>query len=316
MNFNYCALGGTFDHLHLGHQKFISTAINNSNHLTIGITSDKLVATLKDSKNILPLSERKKELENFLKTKTTSSHYKIITLNNTFGPTIKDLCYQAIFVTKKTKPTAIKINRIRIKTNLPKLKIITTPFVLDQSKKIISSQKIREGYINRQGLVYKKQFNKKIVITKTQRQLLKKPLAKIIKIPKQENKQNLIILVGDQALYNFKTHHLPFDIGIFDLHIKRKKHHLFSNNFIDSAKYKVINPKGEISTTLSNSIYKTIKAKKGLIFVKGEEDLSALPATLFSPLGSAIYYGQPDKGLVKLIATEKTKQNILNILSL
>jgi uncharacterized protein (UPF0218 family) len=44
--------------------------------------------------------------------------------------------------------------------------------------------------------------------------------------------------------------------------------------------------------------------------------LAVIPAVLLSPLGSYVYYGQPDQGLVEILVTPEIKQNLLKKLQL
>ncbi|MBI4009555.1 pantetheine-phosphate adenylyltransferase [Candidatus Roizmanbacteria bacterium] len=61
-----------------------------------------------------------------------------------------------------------------------------------------------------------------------------------------------------------------------------------------------------------NNFLKT--QKKQLIVIKGEEDLLALPAILFAPLGSLVLYGQWNLGVVMVEVIEKKKKEIERIL--
>jgi len=51
------------------------------------------------------------------------------------------------------------------------------------------------------------------------------------------------------------------------------------------------------------------------IFVRGEEDLAAVPAMLMAPEGSAVLYGQPDQGVVLVQITESKKEEIRDLLT-
>jgi len=315
MKFKLAALGGTFDHLHIGHEFFLNQAFKKADYITIGLVSDRLVTSLKDNNGILPFNKRKKELGNYLAKHNLTCRAKIIKLNDFFGPTKTDSSYQAIFVTSQTKKRAQIINWLRTKNNLLPLKIIQIPLVLDKSGKIISSKDIRSGWRSRQGVSYKEIFSDNIIINKNQRREFRKPLGKILKNPPTTRTTNLIILVGDLALKRFQIKKASFDIAIFDLKIQRKPQILFSNKFIKKADYKVINQAGTIKKTLVQAIISCIKRKKGIIRVYGEEDLAAVPAILLSPLNTQIFYGQPNKGLVKIIVNEKIKIRLLKLFS-
>ena len=49
---NLVATGGTFDYIHIGHIKLLSTAFEISDHVIIGLTSDKFVKRYKLTSNI------------------------------------------------------------------------------------------------------------------------------------------------------------------------------------------------------------------------------------------------------------------------
>jgi hypothetical protein len=51
-----------------------------------------------------------------------------------------------------------------------------------------------------------------------------------------------------------------------------------------------------------------------LVVVNGEEDLAPLIVHLLAPLGCAVVYGQPGKGVVLRITTEETKENCRRLL--
>jgi uncharacterized protein (UPF0218 family) len=76
---------------------------------------------------------------------------------------------------------------------------------------------------------------------------------------------------------------------------------------------KVINPAGMITTSLIKALN---KPKTSLIVIDGEEDLAVIPAVLLNPLGTYVYYGQPDEGIVEVKITPEIKQTVLDKLGL
>jgi uncharacterized protein (UPF0218 family) len=70
------------------------------------------------------------------------------------------------------------------------------------------------------------------------------------------------------------------------------------------------NPAGSINLKLTQAL-QTHK----LIFVDGEEDLAAIALMLSLPLGSKIYYGQPNQGLIEMTVTEEKKDQFFKILN-
>jgi uncharacterized protein (UPF0218 family) len=86
------------------------------------------------------------------------------------------------------------------------------------------------------------------------------------------------------------------------------KHTGFCEIFVD-------NPPGVITEDLIDVVHDAIKSEDHVrIFVRGEEDLAALPAILLAPEGSVVLYGQPDEGVVFVSITKSKKEEILDLL--
>ena len=140
------AVGGTFDKFHKGHEKLLETAICYGDHIEVGVTSDKFGGLKGD---IDPCNERFSNLNLFLHNNNANFH--IMELNDRFGTTITEKDFNAIVVSEETEPTAIEINNIRKKNNMPLLDIIVVSFVLADDGTPISSTRIRKGEINKTG---------------------------------------------------------------------------------------------------------------------------------------------------------------------
>ncbi len=145
------AVGGTFDIFHLGHETLLKKAFEIGEFVIIGFTSNEMVV-----KEVKPYTDRKKALQNFLKENRFIYNYKIIKLNDPYGPATDDEKIEAIVVSKETKKGADKINNIREKKGLTTLSIVTVSMVLAEDNKRISSTRIRNGEINREGKLEKK----------------------------------------------------------------------------------------------------------------------------------------------------------------
>ena len=139
------AVGGTFDKFHDGHKKLLSTAFELGNQVEIGVTSDAFGGLKGD---IDSCRERMSNLKSFFSDK---SNYIVVPLDDAYGTTIFDADFDAIVVSKETRPTAIKINDIRISKNMNPLDIIVVNFVLAYDGNPISSTRIRHGEINQNG---------------------------------------------------------------------------------------------------------------------------------------------------------------------
>ena len=84
-----------------------------------------------------------------------NSRYVVKRLEEPYGPTIYDSKIDAIVVSRETKPTADKINEIRQEKGMDPLEIFIIDWVLADDGKPISSTRIRNGEIDRNGKVLK-----------------------------------------------------------------------------------------------------------------------------------------------------------------
>jgi len=74
--------------------------------------------------------------------------------------------------------------------------------------------------------------------------------------------------------------------------------------------YSVRNPAGVITSEARDAIKDAVQQTEAVIYVKGEEDLLAIPTILESPDNSLIIYGQPSKGLVVVTSTPDVKRAV------
>ena len=147
-------IGGTFDVLHKGHEALLRRAFKLG-ETTIGLTSNKMAEIMKKRK-VRDFQLRKKRLENFIKKELTGK-YKIIKIEDKFGPTLKE-DFDYIVVSPATYKTAILINKERKKRNKKPIKIIKIRFVLAEDGKPISATKILKGEMDKRGRLLKKCF--------------------------------------------------------------------------------------------------------------------------------------------------------------
>lgn len=76
----------------------------------------------------------------------------------------------------------------------------------------------------------------------------------------------------------------------------------------------VTNPAAGLTPQLIAEMDKAIKGKGStVLFVRGEEDLAALPAMIMAPEGAAVCYGQPNKGVVVVVVTPFVREKAQSI---
>jgi len=91
--------------------------------------------------------------------------------------------------------------------------------------------------------------------------------------------------------------------------VKGTRHAHFRNITVE-------NPPGMITEELLDETQKAMESNAPVqIFIKGEEDLAALPAIAMAPISSVIIYGLPDKGAVLVRVTDNKKKEIQSFLN-
>ena len=87
---------------------------------------------------------------------------------------------------------------------------------------------------------------------------------------------------------------------------------------IDNIKCKTVevdNRAGTISEDLYLGIKKAINSReKTRIIVKGEEDLATLPVIKHCKIGTKVIYGMPDRGMVVVDVSQRTKERTNKLL--
>jgi pantetheine-phosphate adenylyltransferase len=318
--FNHIVIGGTFDLLHAGHKKFIDTAFDLAEFVSIGLTTDSF-NTKRGKETYQNQDERQKALVQHLERQSVANRSEIILIDDIFGTSL-DAKIDAIIATSDTQINAEIINKRRDELGLEKLEIVHLERVKDTSGKIISSTRIRNGEIDLEGRIYKelllhiadRQLNFEIIAK------LKSPLGVLgLKITKT---QNPIISVGDTITKDcLKNNIVPF-VSIIDFKTHREKIYNTIREIgfeKEKADFFVINKSGEISKELIDVIEKSIHADKNteqIILVEGEEDLAVIPAVLLSPYRTTVVYGQPNEGIVEILVNEESKSKICKILNL
>lgn len=335
--FNQLVIAGTFDHLHSGHKKLIEAACLNANFISCGLTEDCFAKKKSWSFAMQSFKKRFLNLKKILHSKNLANRYKVSPIKDVYGFSYFNPELQAIIATKDSLSGVLQINKKRGQFSLKKLFPIIVKLVKASDRKRISSTRIRKGEINRQGLVYTQLLpnNKTLYLPSNQRGYFKKPIGKLIsgslnnsswatlQIKKNLKKSlpSLIITVGDIATQSFIGNNLPINLAVVDFRHRRQN---LAKNFHQkipkfSLNHQTTNFPGTLSPQLTLRLKEivpeiTLFSSLQVINVNGEEDLSVLPLILLSPLNTFIFYGQPDKGIVQVKVTEKTKEKAVKLL--
>ena len=259
--FNLVVCGGTFDHFHKGHETFLKYVFFVGKKIIIGLTSDEYVekSKIKNQKSKIESFEKRKDgVLKFLGEENISNKAEIIKIDDLFGPTLSDsFQIDAIVVSKDTQKGAEIINQDRKKRGLSQLKVIVAPIIFADSNKELSSFRIRNGEINREGNLYVNPLwlEKNLMLPENLRKELKKPFGELFKDVKDsfKDKNSLVITVGDITTKTFNDISLGQNLSIIDFKVARETK--FSNilelGFAgDENIFKVDNPAGYITSNL------------------------------------------------------------------
>lgn len=325
--YRHLAVGGTFDLLHRGHRAFLEAAFDLSREVSIGITTDRMA---KDNGKIpvQNFSARLVGVKKFLEENKFTTRSKIVPLKTIYGSTLADKTIEGLVVTEETLRGGLLINKKRQELILPPLRIIHVPLVRATDGKSISTSRIKQGVINREGISFYRflMSKKQLVLPGKLRSTLAKPLGDLF--PNINNltdvfrvsKGSLLITVGDEITRVIAEKKMMPNLAVVDFKVERKNKFksLLELGFEKDQKFTLVkNDAGTISKPLIRSVWEFFQKKLTVPFIVkviGEEDLAVLPVVLLAPLSCLVIYGQRNKGLVLVKVTEQKKAEFVKIL--
>ena len=143
-------LGGTFDRIHIGHERLLKIAFEVGEEVIIGLTSDTKAKRGRVNEKLSSFKNRYTNLETFL-IKKFDNNFSIVKLNDDWGPGALDEDLDAIIVSEETEKVASELNKNRALKGLNPLDIVTVSLILDKKGEKISSTRIRNSEIDREG---------------------------------------------------------------------------------------------------------------------------------------------------------------------
>ena len=315
MQFKHIVLGGTFDHIHKGHEALLTKAYAVGKQVAIGLTTDWYVREVKSQKSkVNSYEERKKQLKAWLKKQGIFRRTIIVPIDDSYGPSITSRKYDAIVVSEETEKVAKKINSKRNELHLLPLAIIVVPMILAEDTEAISSTRILNGEIDHTG---------KLILPEFLRKTLTKPIGTVIAdgtpVP-VFSKDKRIISVGDTTTATLLSQGIIPTLACIDFQVRRQAFDWEKGQWQKLTKGRRIayfsSGPGFISSDVMDAMRHWSENPKRMVYIiDGEEDLLVLPAIIFAPIGSVVYYGQPDQGIVKVKVTKRIKQISHTLLS-
>jgi pantetheine-phosphate adenylyltransferase len=326
----HCVLvAGTFDRLHTGHDAILTAACNAGESVTIGLTTDAFVQKYKirnTKYEIRLFDDRKINLELWIANHGYGEKVVIIPIDDPYEPAASLTDLDVLVVTHDNKSRGEEINRIRKEKGLAPLGLLEIPLVPAQDQKPVSSTRVRDGEIDKTG---------RLILPDNLRPELGKPVGQVligdaIGSSIEAHRNGIIVTVGDITTKTLLTAGVIPSLSIIDFQVERKPYPELDGRFAAMNVFRIHVPSGPgfIAKEAIEVIQKWSlhPDEKIVLAVTGEEDLLALPAIAYAPLGAVVYYGQPARiatqsvaggpgqGLVEVIITPEKQSEATQLL--
>ena len=326
-------IGGTFDRFHAGHLSLLQSGLSECSSLEVWLTSDATTGT-KDPR-INPWETRVGEMREALG--QDAENLSMHVLEDNHGPASTHTDASAIVCTAETRPECEIINRMRGDNGLDELAIIEAEHVLAWDGDPISSTRIRNGEIDREGLPWIPDSVRegRIILTPEVEAELKEPFGLLVPGPEDDPSVAMsevlartewewgpIIAVGDVTVRALQDLGRPADIALVDGRTRREPWE--GAEGLDPSAYDGVlqceSPAGSLTPSLLEACEHAVSSwmegrATHLIEVDGEEDLAPLLLHPLAPLDSVVLYGQPGRGVVVRWCSEEAKQRCRRLLS-
>ena len=145
-------LGGTFDHLHVGHEAMLSTAFRTGRRVAIGLTSAAYLAAHPKPRagRIQNYAARRTTLARWLRARYPERRWTIVPISDAFGGSV-EAGVRALVVSADTVDGGRAVNAERRRLGRRPVPIRVVPLVLADDLRPVSSRRVRSGEIDRNG---------------------------------------------------------------------------------------------------------------------------------------------------------------------
>lgn len=157
------AVGGTFDEFHKGHRALLLKAFESGEYVLIGVSADNLVQKMMKPHLVATYNVRVEELKGFLRKNGLLDRATIVPLHDSYGVTLTNEKLKGLVVSRETENVATEINRKRKATGLRTLEVIAIDMIPAENNTPISTTRIRNLEIDREGHILKPHGSKDLI---------------------------------------------------------------------------------------------------------------------------------------------------------
>ena len=145
-------LGGTFDHLHVGHEALLGTAFRLGRSVAIGLTTERYLAAhpKPDGGVIAPFRLRRRALMRWLRRQFPGRSFTVHPLEDRFGGSVGPHV-SVLVVSADTSAASDAVNAERVRRGLRPVPVVVVPLVLADDLRPVSSRRVRAGEVDRDG---------------------------------------------------------------------------------------------------------------------------------------------------------------------
>jgi pantetheine-phosphate adenylyltransferase len=145
-------LGGTFDHLHIGHESLLETAFRTGRPVAIGLTSERYLSDHpKPGRGVLQsYATRRRRLVSWLRANHPKEPWTVVPIDDRFGGSVAP-GVAVLVVSADTVAGGRAVNAERGRRGLPPARLVVVPLALADDLRPVASRRIRAGTIDRDG---------------------------------------------------------------------------------------------------------------------------------------------------------------------
>jgi pantetheine-phosphate adenylyltransferase len=143
-------VGGTWDRFHAGHRYLLLAALENGNHIDVGVTTAAFASEQREHE-VAPFDDRKHHVDRFMET-FGHDDADIMAIDDFRGNAV-DVDQAVLLATDETMENAKQINAERLEQGKTPLKIASLDRIKAEDGGDISATRIRAGDIDQNGFI-------------------------------------------------------------------------------------------------------------------------------------------------------------------